>query len=70
MKDLEKAKLLHDRHIKFTIEWGGTDLFTNCSDMSVDGMEEFIKILRIKDKDKFNQELTDLIQREYDREQD
>ncbi len=70
MTNKERAKLLFDRHLKFIIEWGGTDDFTNCSDMSIEGMAELLKIMRLTDKKEINKRLDKLVGGEYDKEED
>lgn len=70
MENKEKAKLLYKRHIKITIEWGGVDgLFANCSDMSITGVEELLGILRLSDGKKIDEKITNLISKEYAREE-
>lgn len=68
MHNFEKAKILKDRHVKITIEWGGTDLFTHCSDMSLEGVVEFLDILKLDNAYEVNRRLTDLIKKENDKE--
>lgn len=62
----DKAKMLKDRHIDIVIEWGGTDMFSNVSAMSLGGVVEFLKIMSGNDKEKINDALTKLIQKEYE----
>ena len=68
MTNKDKSKLLYDRHIKFVIEWGGTDLFTNASDMSIEGMTELLDILKLKTETEINDKLTALVQKEHDKQ--
>jgi len=67
MHNFDKAKILKDRHIKIVIEWGGTDMFSNVSDISLEGVVEFIKILSLNDNTKINNSLTKLIENEYEK---
>lgn len=67
LHNFDKAKLLQDRHIKIVIEWGGTDLFTNASDMSLEGVVEFLRIFSLDDKVMINELLSLLIQDEYEK---
>jgi hypothetical protein len=63
----EKVKLLESRHIFITIEWGGTDMFSNCSYMSSGGVEELIKLLsREDDKKVINKCISEIIEKEND----
>ena len=70
MKNIDKANLLEKRHIKVLIEWGGTDLFINCSDMTTDGVTELLDILQLNKRDEINQKITDLVQKEHERQED
>ena len=71
MNNKEKAQLLYDRHIKVIIEWGGTDFFTNCSDMSIDGVEKLLDIMENRfDDENINNEITNLIKEENEKQQD
>ena len=65
MHNYDKAKILEKRHIKIAIEWGGTDLFTNISNMSNDGVVEFLRIMSLNDPAMIDGLLTALIQEEY-----
>jgi hypothetical protein len=69
MTNKEKAELLYNRHLKFVIEWGGTNLFTNASDMSVEGVASLLDIMTLDNREEINQKLTKLVQNEYEREQ-
>ena len=68
LHNFDKAKLLEDRHIKIVIEWGGTDLFSNVSDMSISGVVEFLRIMSLDDKKMIDPLLTALIQEEYEKD--
>lgn len=65
MTNKDKANLLSKRHLKIIIEWGGTDLFTNCSDMSDDGVEELLSILSNDSENDIHEKITSLISKEY-----
>ena len=67
MHNFDKAKLLKDRHINISIEWGGTDLFTDVSNMSIEGVVKFLEIMERNDEREINSYLDVLIQSEYDR---
>jgi hypothetical protein len=69
MHNFDKAKILQDRHIFITIEWGGTEYFSHCSDMSIEGVVELLDILKETDAKTINNRLTSLIQKE-DEKQD
>ena len=61
----DKAKILYDRHVKVIIEWGGTDLFTNCSDMSIEGMIKLFMLIKKENNIKnFNKILTEIVAEE------
>ena len=66
MNNYEKSKLLKDRHIKINIEWGGTEHFTHVSDMSFEGVAEFIRIMNLDNEVMMQSLLTALIQNEYE----
>lgn len=65
MHNFDKAKILKDNHINITIEWGGTDLFTNASDMSMEGVVEFLRIMSLDDEKMIDPLLKGLINDEY-----
>ena len=67
MNSYEKAKILKDRHIEVIIEWGGTDLFTQASNISLEGVVEFLEIMKLDSKKEINKLLTDLIGKEYEK---
>lgn len=70
MTNKEKVKLLYDRHLKFIIEWGGvSDMFTNCSDMTINGMTELLEILQLNDKNEINNRLNILIEKENEQQE-
>ena len=68
LHNFDKAKLLKDRHIKINIEWGGTEYFTNISEMSIEGVVEFLRIMSLDDKQMINELLTILIDSEYEKD--
>jgi hypothetical protein len=71
MTNKEKAQLLLDRHLKLIIEWGGvSDMFTNCSDMTIEGVAELLDILQLNDKEEINSRLSILIEKENERQED
>ena len=65
MKTKEKIELLYKRHIKIVIEWGGVEnMFSSCSDMSVDGATKLLKALNGKDKNVINKKITEIVRDE------
>ena len=67
MHNFDKAKILKERHINITIEWGGTDMFTNISSMSLEGVVEFLRIMSLDDPKKIEPLLSYLIEQEYEK---
>lgn len=39
----EKVDILYDQYVKLVVEWGGTDYFTQCSDLDKDIAKKFFK---------------------------
>lgn len=68
LHNFDKAVLLKERHINVSIEWGGTEYFTNSSDMSIEGVVEFLRIMAFDDKKMMDELLTALIQSEYEKD--
>ena len=69
MHNYDKAKILKDRHIRIVIEWGGTDLFTNMSDMTIEGVGELLDILILDNESEINSRLTLLVKKEDERQE-
>lgn len=68
MHNYDKAKILQNKHINIVIEWGGTDIFTDISNMSLDGVVEFLRIMSLNDNEEINSALTNLIKKEYEKD--
>ena len=66
LHNFEKAKLLKKRHINIAIEWGGTDMFTDVSNMSIEGVVRFLEIIEMDSEKDINSYLDVLVQDEYD----
>ena len=65
MTNKEKAKLLKNRHLWIVIEWGGVkDMFSNMSNMSINGTAEFLEIMSLNDEKEINNRLTSLVLKE------
>ena len=61
----DKAKILYDRHIKIIIEWGGTEFFTDFSNMSIEGMIKTLMLVKREDNiDNFNKILSEIVAEE------
>lgn len=68
MHNFEKAKILKNRHVQIVIEWGGVkNMFSHCSNMSIEGVVDFLGIMQLDNEDKINEKLTALIQSENDK---
>jgi hypothetical protein len=62
MKTKDKIELLYKRHIKIVIEWGGVkNMFSSCSDMSVEGATKLLKALNGKDKKIIQKKITKIV---------
>jgi hypothetical protein len=68
MTNKEKAQLLIKRHIPIVIEWGGTDEFVHASNMTQEGIAEFLEIMALKNEEEINYRLTELVQKEDDKQ--
>lgn len=67
MNRTDFARLLRNRHIKIAIEWGGTDLFTNISNMSDEGVAALLGLLN-KSEEKVHKGLSAIVDEEYSKE--
>lgn len=68
---INKAQLLKKRHISIVIEWGGVEnMFINCSDMSEEGVIEFLEIMNLNSEKEINERLTKLISDEDAKQKD
>lgn len=68
MHDYDKAKIIRDKHIAVHIEWGGVDgMFTHASDLSMEGLVDFVRILQYNDEREIRNYLEVLIDKEYER---
>lgn len=66
LHNFEKAKILKERHVNISIEWGGTEHFTDISNMSLEGVVRFLEIMQMDTEKDINSYLDVLIQTEYD----
>ena len=64
MTNKEKATLFKNRHLSIIIEWGGVEnMFTNCSDISEEGIVEFLEIMDLDNEKEVNNKFGDEVEK-------